>query len=320
MLQDIISKIKYSLVLALMLVVPMQAFAGSSAFFEPIDQTDTGVDRLVNFYDTIGRSTFIQVTNTSDDFVDIHVQVWNASENCNEVDFFDLLTPGDTNIYDVENLPGNPSLSGTTGFVTVSAFSGPSGSIIGMFRVIDDSGYEYRTNAADTEFFDFDDFADYVLNFNDVNGNNLSDVVGLTYASIDSIQTFASPNLGTQFGESISFQNFIFDANEFPISCSPAIFACVEGGPTSLNKGIDNSIPNSQGYPRICNASILNEGNNAGWLLLPFITHVCTDPTVCDTTTGEFFFDVFFVGYLGLNNGNGTGSMDSWWGVSFELL
>ncbi len=318
MLQDSISRIKYLLVLALMLVVPMQAFAGLDTF-DPIDQTDFGGNRLVYFYDTIDRATFIQVTNTStSSAVGIHVQVWNASNNCEEVDFIDVLTPGDTNIYDIENLPGSPDLTNTTGFVTVSAYFGPPGSIIGMFRVIDDSGYEYRRNAADTEIFDVDDFADYVLNFNDVNGNNLSDVVGLTYVSVDDFQTFAYSELGSVFGDPFFLPPLIFDENENPISCSPAIFKCQAGGPYSLNKGIDNSIPNSHGYPRICNTSRLTLANDAGWLYLPFIGHICQgDDVFCDDGNIQFPGQPLFVGYLGLNNGNGTGSMDSWWGVSF---
>src|SRR3990167_383580 len=98
MLQDSLSKIKYLLVLAFLLVIPMQAKAGFFGF-ETIDQTDTGVDRLIYYYDTVGRETYIQVTNTSDEFVGIHVQAFEAEDGCRETDFFWCLTPGDTEIW-----------------------------------------------------------------------------------------------------------------------------------------------------------------------------------------------------------------------------
>ncbi|MGB2693533.1 MAG: hypothetical protein WBC96_13665, partial [Thermodesulfobacteriota bacterium] len=104
MLQDSLSKIKYLFVLAVLLVLPMQAMAGFGSDIPIIDQTDTGVDRLVAFYDTRGRDTFIQVTNTSSDGVNIHVQIFQAPgtvQQCEEIDFDDFLTPNDTHVYDV---------------------------------------------------------------------------------------------------------------------------------------------------------------------------------------------------------------------------
>ncbi len=205
MLQDSLSKIKYLIVLAFLLVIPMQAKAGDGFGFDPIDQTDTGVDRLIYYYDTVGRETYIQVTNTSDEFVGIHVQAFEAEDNCRETDFSFCLTPGDTQIWNVEDLPSLADLSESNGFIAISLDSEVdcgfvNNALIGMFRILDDSGYEYRTNAASSE--DFTAFsADYnVLNFNDVSGNNLSDVVGITYVDVDTDQVFASPLIGTVFG------------------------------------------------------------------------------------------------------------------------
>src|SRR3990167_8519187 len=281
MLQDSLSKIKYLLVLAFLLVIPMQAKAGFG--FDPIDQTDTGVDRLIYYYDTVGRETYIQVTNTSDADVGIHVQVFRAEDGCAEDNFNWCLTPGDTQIWNVEELPGNPDLSESHGFVAISLDSDfdcgfENNALIGMFRIIDDSGYEYRTNAASSE--DFSAFpVDYnVLNFNDVNGNNLSDVVGITYVDLDQDQVTASPLIGTVFGDFDEFQNLIFDDDENPNSCSPVFFSC---GDTTINYGIDNSIPNSQGFPRICNTSKLDGpvigAVDSGWLLLQFFAYICID-------------------------------------------
>ena len=319
MLQDSLSKIKYLLVLAFLLVIPMQAKAGFFGF-ETIDQTDTGVDRLIYYYDTVGRETYIQVTNTSDADVGIHVQVFRAEDGCAEDNFNLCLTPGDTQIWNVEELPGNPDLSESHGFVAISLDDTfdcgfENNALIGMFRIIDDSGYEYRTNAASSE--DFSAFsADYnVLNFNDVNGNNLSDVVGITYLDLGTDQVFASPFIGALFGFIDDPQVLIFDDDENFNSCSPVLFTCDDA---TINRGIDNSIPNSQGYSPICNTSKLDGpvigAVDSGWLFLPFIDFFCFegdgDPIPC-------FADVFFVGFLGINNGDGTGSMDSWLSHSF---
>ncbi len=45
---------------------------------------------------------------------------------------------------------------------------------------------------------------------------------------------------------------------------------------------------------------------------MPFDTFLCFDPEV-GGADGICDFDMEFVGFIGLNNGNGTGSMDSWW-------
>ena len=213
MLQDSISKIKYLIVLAFLLVIPMQAKAGFNP--DPIDQTDTGANRLIYYYDEVGRHTYIQLTNTSDSRVCVHVQVFEANDFCNEVDFDDCLTPGDTNVYDMEALPGNPILTDSYGFVAVSLTDGPSFSLIGMFRILDDNGYEYRTNAAGSEdplaFLELFN----ILNFNDVTGNNLSDVVGITYVALGPDQVYASPLIGAVFGDvTAGNQNLIFDEFE----------------------------------------------------------------------------------------------------------
>ncbi len=324
MLQDSLSKIKSFLVLAFLLVIPMQAMAGNNGFgFDPIDQTDTGVDRLIYYYDTVGRETYVQVTNTSDSFVGIHVQVFSAEDNCAEDDFGWCLTPGDTEIWNVEEFPGGFDISESNGFVAISVDDSfdcgfENNALIGMFRIIDDLGYEYRTNAASSE--DFTAFsADYnVLNFNDVNGNNLSDVVGITYLALDQDQVFASPGLGTLFGFIEDPQVLIFDDNENPNSCSPTVFTCSNNPGFEINKGIDNSIPNSQGFSEICNTSKLDGpvigAVDSGWLFLPFIDFVCFE---ADGDLIECPSDLFFVGFLGLNNGDGTGSMDSWLSHSF---
>ncbi len=318
MLQDSLSKIKYLFVLAVLLVLPMQAMAGFGSDIPIIDQTDTGVDRLVAFYDTRGRDTFIQVTNTSSDGVNIHVQIFQAPgtvQQCEEIDFDDFLTGNDTHVYDVENLVTNTGIdvtdvpSGQYGFAVISRSSGASSSLIGMFRIIDESGYEYRTNAAGTDDPFADSSFDGVVNFSSANGNSLSDLVGITFVEVSSDTVYASPGVIASFGTPFD-EVLIYDEVEFDTSCSSTSFSCTS---TQIDKGIDNSLPNSLGQNnRICGTNVL-DSNSSGWLDLPFNAFICTDAFV--GTDGECNFDPAFVGFIGLNNGDGTGSMDSWWQV-----
>lgn len=340
MLQDSISKIKYLLVLAFLLVLPMQAMAGHGGLLPLIDQTDTGVDRLVYYWDTRDRDTLFQLTNTSSSTIIVHVQVFDVNDVvsiCNEIDFDDVYTAGDTHVYDIEDMVSNCDADGgaaganpacgsaqnssfvdSYGFVVISLSDGPNFAMIGMFRVIDGpGGYEYRANAAGEDFFS-DETVDFVLNFNSVDGNDLSDVIGIVYTEVDFDTVYASPGIQVVFGgvtgdpfEGSPPQVFIFDETEGKTSCSPTVFACTPG---SINKGIDNSIPNSkQQVNRICNTSVLSESNDAGWMYLPYSTFACFDPLGGgDAVTGHCDNDVFFSSFLGLNNGNGTGSLDSW--------
>ena|GEM_PF-1354421 len=340
MLQDIMSKIKYLLVLAFLLVLPMQAMAGAgfNGTLPLVDQTDTGVNRLIYYWDTRDRDTLFQLTNTSTSTIVVHVQIFNVGSPavvCEEVNWDDVYTGGDTHVYDIENLVSNctadggaaganpacesapdPDLSNSYGFVSISLVSGDDFAMIGLFRILDGpGGYEYRTNAAGEDFF-ADNTVDFILNFNSVDGTSLSDVVGITYEEVDFDTVTAGPGIHTHFGD-VSGNPFedpfpqilVFDEFEDGTSCSPTVFECSVDPVTlvsNLNRGIDNSIPNSKQPDlnnRICNDSTLSASNDAGWLFLPF------------NGFNAFDFeqnDVFFAGFLGLNNGNGTGSMDSW--------
>lgn len=324
MLQDSLSKIKYLFVLAVLLVLPIQAMAGMPMpDLYILDQTDTGEDRLVAFYDTRSRDTFIQVTNTSSQEVTIHVQLFQAAgtvAQCEELDFYDSLTANDTHVYDVENIVSNDGVdyadipSGQHGFAVISLRTGVSNSLIGMFRIIDESGYEYRTNAAGSKFEeprarDFDVLnTDGIINFSSANGNNLSDLVGITFVSISDDTVYASPGVIATFGRPLN-SVLIYNEEENGTSCSSTSFSCAE---TQIDKAIDNSLPNSLGdNNRICGTSTL-AANNAGWLSLPFTGFTCTDGFV-GTDTDDCDYHPSFVGFIGLNNGDGTGSMDSWW-------
>ena len=203
MQQDNLSKIKYLFVLAVLLVLPMQATVSFAGQATVIDQTDTGANRLVYFFDTRDRDTFIQVTNTSTEKINIHVQVYDAGSlftECEECNFPDMLTANDTHVYDVENMMTNsagPKLPpseevcteigpDTYGFVVISVTNPEvaSHALIGMFRVIDAAGYEYRANAAGPEDYSAGLAHNEIVNFSAANGHNLSDLVGITYISL----------------------------------------------------------------------------------------------------------------------------------------
>ena len=75
MLQDNLSKIMYVFMLAILLVLPLKAMAGFPGALPILDQTDTGSTRLVAYFDTRDRDSFIQVTNTSSNKINIHCNI-----------------------------------------------------------------------------------------------------------------------------------------------------------------------------------------------------------------------------------------------------
>ena len=86
------------------------AHAGVSG---PIIQTDAGADRLVYYFDTRDRKSYVQLANLSNDPATVHVQVFIANSDfgiCEEIDFFDTYTPTDVHTYDMANLLRNSDL------------------------------------------------------------------------------------------------------------------------------------------------------------------------------------------------------------------
>lgn len=338
MLQDNISKIKYLLVFAVLVVMPFSATFNTNAMPYPvIDQTDTGVNRIVAYWDTRTRDTFIQITNTSTSKINLHVQVFDVANpfaECEPCNFNDMLSGFDTHVYDIENimtnaipsaLPPIPSVPQCQ-FITEDSYgvmvvsvesvdgSPRDNALIGTFRIIDESGYEYRTNAVGSE----DDLTDPIhsrdmtVNFSSANGNNLSDLVGIVYLDIDNRNVLLDPGIQVLFGENDD-QILIWDEQEIFTSCGTEAFSCSVGG---MNKGVDFSLPNSKGQQnRVCPSAIL-DSNSSGWLDMNFNRYFCTNAVGGDD--GVCPSDPHFVGFIGLNNGDGTGSMDSWWEKEFE--
>ena len=315
-----------------------------------IPETDSPNYSMYSFFDLRDRESFVQVTNTAnpvfivdpgddddddDDNVEdgmfgvsgnvtVHVQIFNVANNCNEKDFFDTLTPNDTHIYnmrDIQTNNGSPSgvvlPDGAYGFVVISAVDTPTLIIdedarilIGNFRIIDNLGYEYRTNSNGQQqipsFQPNNDF--WYFNFNSEEGVVLSDVVAITTNDDNGFDS-NEPSVEVNILEAYQLMDVnIYDNNENAFSCRNVIFACTDqdnpllealledagdANVASFEYGINNAIPHSKGGELLCPGNTISEG---------FVT------LEQETNNGDL--SAFFIG---LNNGNGRGSMDAWW-------
>ena len=153
-------------------------------------ESDTNSFQLVSFFDLRERETFIQLTNTNDDSRNVHVQIFDVDNNCNENDFFDNYTGNDTHVYNMRDIltnDGNPSgialPDGAYGFVVITTAQEAEDSLIGSFRVLDNNGYEYRTNSLGTSLFDeiISPNSEVTFNFNIQGEVSLSDIIGITF-------------------------------------------------------------------------------------------------------------------------------------------
>ena len=309
------SILKLSLI-AVLLLLPTQVFAGHH---DPV-LTDEATSALFSFIDLRDRETYVQVTNTDTNAQTLHVQIFNVDQNCNENNFFDVYTPNDTHIYDMRNIltnDGNPSgvvlPENAYGFVVVSVIDSDGeldsslDFLIGNFRILDDAGYEYRTNSAGESTTD-QPSQEFNFNFSNKNGVSLSDIIFIVVERDTSAgEWLAGPTEGYW-----AVDVDIFDINENPLSCRDVIFSCVDadnplleeliteeaGTETSASVaafeyGINEVIPHSRGGELLCPGNVTPEG----WVNL-----------VGEDNNGDAR------GYfVGLNNGNGRGSMDSIW-------
>lgn len=293
--------IKYLLAaLAFLLIIPVFApiKAWGGVTVTTVTDTDLGDgSQLYFFWDLRGRESFFQLTNTSNKKITVHVQVFNSATGCSEFDFFDTYTGNDTHLYNVRQLDTNngskigpPNLDNGFGFIVVSHGNDDDTGLTGNFRIVDNSGYEYRTNAADFE--DFDDISNgetlatniYSFNFNDLNGISFADVVGIVVdnSSVDtnSITESTSPTA--------TFTPVLVNEDEIPVSCPPVTFSC------ATDLGINQAIVNSKGAASLCLGTT-------------------TNGAVGLTLTRQSSNGRFIVGFIGLNDGAGHGSMDAWW-------
>lgn len=286
----------------------------------PAPNTANASYQLFYFWDLRERESFFQIYNTSaTDAARVHIQIFNAADNCTELDFYDSYTPRDTHVYNVRNLsainsgPFTPiNLDNGYGLVAVT-LSDSSGNqvdspvLIGKFRITDHTGYEYRSHAAGIAPNSDPGISSYVFNFSQYNPTQLSDVVGIVVSNVG-----PGPRTATVFaGGNIAaiFQSEIYDENELVTSCAPVVFACdfeneglqdqVSGlvGSTytlGFDLGINNATTNSRGANNICP----NAADRGFVQLSP------------GTSIPDGASDLFFVGFAGMNNGKGLGSMN----------
>ena len=311
-----------TLIFAFTVLAPFAVYAGGGGTLS-ITETDHGDFQLTGFFDLRDRESYIQITNS--DGVrsqTVHIQIFNVGNLCNENNFFDLYTPNDTHTYNLRDIvtnDGNPSgvvlPSDAYGIFVATYVNSPNGfglDLIGNLRIEDNNGYEYRTNLNGIGEFPQDASEDvFTFNFNTLGGVTLSDVVGIQFDNIGDpdppAEVFAADivNIWT------SFDIDIYDLNEVPFSCRNVIFACTdqenpllpalleEAGDASVASyeyGINEAIPSTKGAPLLCPNNVISDG---------FVRMSLIDNG--DDT------DSYFILYVGLNNGNGRGSMDSLW-------
>ena len=248
--------------------------------------------------------------------------MFNVDDDCNENNFYDTLTPNDTHTYNMRDIltnNGNPSgvvlPDNAYGLVVITSVPGAGQaatdnprSLIGNFRIIDELGYEYRTNAHGYQDFEFINFERlFTFNFSKKEGVILSDVIAMLVdgAGEGKIEVIAQDIINSN----ISFDFDLYDVNENPFSCRNITFACVdqdhprlqelleltETSVASFEYGINNAIPHSKGGELLCPGNNIEEG----FARFQNITLRCQQPPA-------------FINFIGLNNGNGRGSMDSW--------
>jgi len=335
-----LSKIKIILfVFSFVFLSAVPSFSGSS-FHVVVSDTSDSV--LFGFFDLRERETFIQVTNV-DTFTaghNVHIQIYDVSNNCNENNFFDLYTVNDTHVYnlrDIKTNDGNDSgvvlPDGAYGVFVAYGVQTPQDQVlIGNLRIMDNNGYEYRTNLQGTDrdqsiaHQDLDDFATF--NFSPKGGVTLSDIVLIT---IDENSFAQDADLTDILERWTTVDVNIFDTNENPFSCRKVIMACINqdsplyealleaaanrtvGGCSGGNcaasvadieYGINEAIPHSKGGELLCPGNNITEG-------FVRLTHI-------GKGEGSGTKDEVVV-FVGLNNGNGRGSMDSFFNANSKI-
>ncbi len=337
------------LVLAFIIAFPVNVFAGAVLPSIPVSSrldllTNHDPDNEVaSYYDLRDRKTYIQITRDDEDLSNlelcIHVQIFQQDLGCEEVNFEDKLTIKDTVVYDLDNLKRNDGSNlpinlpdDSYGYVAISTFecgdrSEEPGSLIGNVRIIDDSGYEYRMNVLTTE----DDVvlleaanttdgvevdseiarAHITIPFDILNGNNQADIVGFVFNDDRDLT-------GSEQDEEVEdrvfnevdgpiFEVFAIDEHENRISCGVKQFAC--GPDRIMNYGINPDIPASRGNNLLCNTAELDTGQTFGNISLEGVSFISSIADILNAT-GELSDGFSFGCLVGLNNGNGTGSMD----------
>jgi hypothetical protein len=308
------------------LAITGQANAGLQA--PVVVEADTEV---AGFWDLRNRQSFFQVTNVSGGAIVVHVQVWNASEEgfsdrCREFDFFDSYTGNDTHVYDLSNLQTNdgtvinpPPLDDGHGYIYVSVDTGgcddDTNFLIANHRIIDvDGRYEYRSAALGLDFGDVNTDT-FGFNFNSENDTTFSDIVPIIVE-----EDFGSGVCRHEPRASNVLVNTV-TVGENRQSCAPLVIGCkptTQTGqdqaalpnPVLVDLGINNALVNSRGYPSLC-----TDTTPDGWMILEYTNQFLNGGYGC----GPNSHTKSCGGLVGINNDDGTGSMESWTALDREL-
>lgn len=308
------------LVLAFMVVPVTNSWAGAT--IEVMETDSAAEEGVIGFFDLRERETYMQVTNIDQNPAGrtFHIQLFNVGNNCNENNFFDDYTPNDTHVYNIRDIIRNDGTANTVvlpddayGIFVAFVVGNDEPVIIGNLRILDVNGYEYRTNLPgieDSPDQNSDDDPSY-FNINSESGVILSDIVvfnanikgndnEVIMSSVISIWT--------------NWEIDIIDLNEDISSCRNVVTACVEednpivpqlleevfdevgqsaGTVASFEWGINEAIPSSKGAPLLCPGNIITDG--------------VVQMNFRDKGDGA---DKRITVFVGLNNGNGRGSMD----------
>jgi hypothetical protein len=291
-------------------------------------------DFVVGFWDLRDRESFFQVTNVSGAPIAVHVQIWNASEpgmedRCVEFDFPDNYTGNDTHIYNIRDLKTNnlseinpPPLTDGHGYiyVSVTGAQGCTGDkvIIASQRIIDvPGGYEYRSAALGVH----DDFHQRIFDGvgidTDTYGFNFNSVDGASFADVVPVVLDVDDAGGVCSGQPLVSGLHIDTVTTAEVrqSCPPREVGCKLApdfgqpqNPVLVDVGINNALVNSRGLSSLCSDTTEN-----GWTLLQYSQGIGFNDV---NQTGPCFdaknFDKLCAGFVGINNGDGTGSMESW--------
>ena len=301
-----------------------------------IMETDRADRQLVGFFDLRDRESFIQITNTDEFSQQIHIQLFDVANNCNENNFYDDYTGNDTHIYnirDIQTNDGNPSgvvlPDGAYGIIVATLTREFSNiptppmvlpfAFVGNLRIQDVAGYEYRTNLIGTDQRRNEPDGLLTFNFNSLGGVTVSDIVGVTLDNLEDSSFPAEVFAADIVNIWASFDVDIYNLNEVPFSCRNVIFACTDqdnpllpalleesgdANVASFEYGINNAIPHTKGGELLCPGNTIQNGAVRLQRL----------------NDGDDIDPVYFI-FAGLNNGNGRGTIDSIWNQStFSII
>ena len=268
--------------------------------------------QLFYAWDLRNRETFIQVTSVDSSDIDIHFQIFDSTNLCNELDFYDTLSTGDgtTHIYNMSNITtnnGDPSgvvlPSNSFGFVAITVVNATTGlsvnnpTLFGNLRIVDNSGFEYRSNSIPFPTSDDPFNANFLFGFKELTPTSFSDLMifGVTDVGPGKFGVSAGSNIGDIFDLSI------YNNEEVVFSCANVVLKCTEAN-TAF--GINTRIPNEYNPG---NGLCLGNGLSEGFVKFTF------DPEFFDDFATSEGIDTrarFIFGFKGINNNGNRGSME----------